>query len=223
MARKCCGGLVFRQSSAASKLILIEKRSSLSDKAIKTAHRRLIGKINVGISKQILALLLANQGNTNICELIKVYDVILFRKHFPKDDGRAAFSLTSCDPRIHFCLNCGAESCPRINVLQVKRDPDLLERSLKKAAQSYCDDDANVQIDPDKNEIRLSKIFDWYAVDFGVRKQSDLPVQVNMIADWLTDKRRAALMRQLIVAKKTKVIFLPYNWQLNALKKASTQ
>ena len=34
---------------------------------------------------------------------------------FSRSDSRQQFMLAECDPRIHFALNCGAQSCPPIN------------------------------------------------------------------------------------------------------------
>lgn len=48
-------------------------------------------------------------------------------------DPRRKFMLQVVDPRIHFTLNCGAESCPPIGVY----DADKLENQLARATKGF--------------------------------------------------------------------------------------
>jgi hypothetical protein len=50
-----------------------------------------------------------------------------------KNDPRKQFMVTEVDPRIHFTLNCGAESCPPIGVYH----GDKLESELKRATNGF--------------------------------------------------------------------------------------
>ena len=50
-------------------------------------------------------------------------------------DPRIKYVL-HCDPRVHFALNCGAMSCPPIDVYSTI-DPSLLEQQLQMATESF--------------------------------------------------------------------------------------
>lgn len=70
------------------------------------------------------------------------------------------------DPRVHFVLVCGANSCPPLKASAFVGNADL-EASLEAAARSYINDANNVQVDLARRKLTLNKIFDWYRDDFG--------------------------------------------------------
>jgi len=70
------------------------------------------------------------------------------------------------DPRIHFALNCGAESCPPVAAYT----PDGIERELDLATESYLS--AEVEYDPDggllgRGVVHVPRLMLWYRGDFG--------------------------------------------------------
>lgn len=65
------------------------------------------------------------------------------------------------DYRIHFALNCGAESCPPIAFYSSNK----IEAQLENATLSFLE--SETQIDEIKKEIHISKLFKWYHGDFG--------------------------------------------------------
>jgi hypothetical protein len=65
---------------------------------------------------------------------------------------------TQRDPRLHFALNCGSESCPVI------RPSDWSDAELEQAARDFINDPANVTVEGDA--VYLSEIFKWYRRDF---------------------------------------------------------
>ena len=67
------------------------------------------------------------------------------------------------DPRVHFALNCGAESCPPIRAY----DPDRIDDQLDVATASYLA--GTVDHDPAAGVVRLPRLFLWYRGDFGGR------------------------------------------------------
>jgi hypothetical protein len=71
------------------------------------------------------------------------------------------FRLADCDPRIHFALNCGAESCPAIRVYE----PDRVDEQLDLATERYLD--ATVTYDPDADVVHVPRVCLWYRGDFG--------------------------------------------------------
>jgi hypothetical protein len=91
-------------------------------------------------------------------------------KQFANNDPRRYLSILSdvdnnkaVDHRIHFALNCGANSCPPI----MQYTPEKLNEELHLAAMSFCGEDANVYINDETREIGFSKLLYWYMSDFG--------------------------------------------------------
>lgn len=99
------------------------------------------------------------------------------------------------EPRIHFALNCAAKSCPPLwNQAFTAQN---IEKALTDRTRNFLRDrKANLL---SKNQIQLSKIFEWYAPDFG-----------NVI----TFLNRYS---NITISDKANLQYLPYNWDLNTL------
>jgi hypothetical protein len=69
------------------------------------------------------------------------------------------------DPRIHAALNCAAVSCPPI--LNRAYRADDLDAVLTENVRQWLGDPNRNEVDSSGRVLRLSRIFDWYAVDFG--------------------------------------------------------
>jgi hypothetical protein len=132
--------------------------------------------------------------------------------HFPQGDSRAALSLSYLDPRLHFILNCGAESCPPIQVLS--GDP---EEALIAAARAYLDH--AIRVDDSKKLIYLPRIIDWYGSDFGIGAYGRVRVVVNL----LSKDRREEVMEEIRqsfgglkgILKDSHLAYDDYKWGLN--------
>lgn len=100
------------------------------------------------------------------------------------------------DARIHFAINCAARSCPPL------KDGAFwgktLELQLDEVTKKFINNPKYQNINPSK--MILSKIFDWYAVDF-----SDI---ITFINQYSTIK----------VNKKASITFNKYDWSLNDKK-----
>jgi hypothetical protein len=97
------------------------------------------------------------------------------------------------DPRIHFAINCAAKSCPPL--WNHAYSAENLESTLETRARAFINN-------PDYNTLsaksaQVSKIFDWYGVDFG-----GLRVFLNKYADKALDSNAA-------------IRFNEYDWNLN--------
>ena len=103
------------------------------------------------------------------------------------------------DPRLHFALNCGSESCP------VLRAWEWTDEQLDEAAREFVNNPQNVSVVDGK--LYLSSSFKWYKKDF----PKDIPVYLQQYAD--TD-----LAQQLQTAKngKFRKLYQSYDWSLNA-------
>jgi len=65
------------------------------------------------------------------------------------------------DPRVHFALNCGAESCPAI----LAYEPDTVDDVLTDATAAALD--RSVTYDVDANSVHLPRVCLWFIGDFG--------------------------------------------------------
>jgi Protein of unknown function, DUF547 len=96
------------------------------------------------------------------------------------------------DPRIHFALNCAAKSCPSLH--NEAFTASNLDKLLDQRTRAFIRSSGN-QLG--KDAIKISKIFDWYAADFG-----DLVAFLNRYAS-------------VKINPKAKVEYLEYDWGLN--------
>ena len=69
------------------------------------------------------------------------------------------------EPRIHVALVCGAESCPPLlpRAYVAKDLNSVLETSM----QAFVNGNNRNRIDTENHKLQLSRIFNWYAPDFG--------------------------------------------------------
>jgi len=97
------------------------------------------------------------------------------------------------DPRVHFAINCAAKSCPPL--YNRAFTPETLETTLEARAKAFV---TNKQYNTlSNNSAQVSKIFDWYAADFGDVKTFINKYSVSQVG------RTAA------------ITFQEYNWDLN--------
>jgi hypothetical protein len=121
--------------------------------------------------------------------------------HFTSKDARLPWVLP-LDPRVHFALNCASRSCPPIQVYSA----DQLEAQLDLAARNFVD--SNVKINPAKQLLIVSSLFQWFKGDFGGRDGI-----VSFLIDHLPfDGRRAWLSKKQDVIKLS---YEPYDWSIN--------
>ena len=131
--------------------------------------------------------------------------------HFGSRDPRHKYSLDRLDARIHFALVCAARSCPPIGVY----DAAHIDQQLNMATRTFIHD-GGVEIDRAAGEVRLSRIFQWYAQDFGGRPWAlgNKRRLLNFIASFLDDEADRDYVRQ----GKPAIRFQPYDWSLNDLR-----
>ncbi|MFK7932717.1 MAG: DUF547 domain-containing protein [Saprospiraceae bacterium] len=89
------------------------------------------------------------------------------RAMFSASDPRLALQVDDLDYRIHFALNCGAQSCPMIAFYTTAQ----IEEELAIAERSFIEQEFLVDID--KKRINCSPLFEWYRADFGKRFLDD--------------------------------------------------
>ena len=110
------------------------------------------------------------------------------------------------DPRIHFAINCASASCPLLSSRLF--DGEHLEIQLETAAVRFINDTNNVSIDPIKKIVLVSRIFKWFARDFGGSTEK----VIQFIATY-----HPGLKANLEQQDNTrwKLRYRKYNWSLN--------
>lgn len=102
------------------------------------------------------------------------------------------------DFRVHVALVCGARSCPPLRANAYEGSD--LESVLDANFAAFLHDPERNQVDKANKKVRLSKLFEWFATDFGgeagIRK--------------LLGKHLGA------EAAGYRIEYLDYSWQLNA-------
>lgn len=127
----------------------------------------------------------------------------LFRP-FNRSEPRLAFIVEPLESRIHFTLVCGASSCPFIDVYTAEN----LDAELSIAAAHFMNT-GGVIVDRPARRVSLSRIFKWYARDFG-GTQADL---LRFVAQYLDDEENRRFL--LENAETLKVEYQEYDWRLN--------
>ena len=97
------------------------------------------------------------------------------------------------EPRIHFAVNCAAKSCPPL--LNRAWTASNLESNFEKQAKSFINDPSQNSIS--SGSAQVSKIFEWYGVDFG-----DLKTYLNKYA-------------KTKIGSDVTIGFKDYDWSLN--------
>lgn len=120
---------------------------------------------------------------------------------FAVSDGRRRWVVSPPDARIHFALNCASRSCPPVGVYDAER----VEQQLELATRSFVA--ASTVIDPARGAVSLSRIFQWYRVDFG-GDQGVLDFVLRYLPD---DDRRAWIVAQ----RDVDLVYRGYDWGLN--------
>ncbi|MCZ6698139.1 MAG: DUF547 domain-containing protein [Planctomycetota bacterium] len=113
-------------------------------------------------------------------------------------DSRRSLVLRPMDPRIHFALNCGAASCPPIRHYTAER----IDKELEQAAGAFIRG-RGVTVEPDGG-VLLSRIFRWYARDFGWTRRKQLQTAVA----FLNPDQGGPLLS----AAPRSIRYAPYDW-----------
>lgn len=137
--------------------------------------------------------------------------ISILPRPFGRKDVRKDLCVQKVDPRIHFVLNCAANSCPPVLFLTTEN----LEDSLTLATKGFLSDDDNFRME--EGSVLLSRIFDWYRRDFAADgSERELLQFVAASGDEAQEK-----VQQLGEVLKTKseqlsITWLSYDWSLNS-------
>ncbi len=101
------------------------------------------------------------------------------------------------EPRIHFALNCAAESCPPL--YNKAFTGKTLDAELQRLTETFINEH-NQGVVVSNDSVRVSKIFEWYKDDFGGK---------NGIIPYINRYRNEP------VPTDADLEFMDYSWQLN--------
>jgi hypothetical protein len=105
------------------------------------------------------------------------------------------------DLRMHAALVCAAHGCPRLHPKAFTAENIDLE--LSACTNAWINDSAKNNLEPRNGMVYVSKIFEWYEIDF--KKEKGVPA---FIAAFLPAEKKAKL-------KGVKIRYLEYDWSLN--------
>lgn len=110
------------------------------------------------------------------------------------------------DPRIHFALVCGAKSCPPLRAEAYVAG--RLSEQMNEQGRLFISQSDKNRFDFEKNEIAISKIFDWFKDDFRKNGKSEL----EFISHYLPPEQAQKLLAR---SATIKVKYTEYDWDLN--------
>lgn len=120
------------------------------------------------------------------------------------------------EPRIHAALVCAAISCPYLR--QEPFTGDNLDAQLDDQSKIFISRPEAFEIDREKNEVRLSEIFDWfgqdwvpsYGTDEGFAGSKNERAVLNFISGYLNEADS-----EFLKAGGYKISYTNYDWSLN--------
>ena len=106
------------------------------------------------------------------------------------------------DPRIHFTIVCASSSCPKL-----RREAYVaaqLDAQLDEATRVFLNDPVRNHIEP--HQVRLSKIFEWFAEDF----RNNAGSVTAFVRRFVGEENQA-----MVDLTDSTLRYLDYNWTLN--------
>ncbi|KAL4501686.1 hypothetical protein ABPG72_018737 [Tetrahymena utriculariae] len=135
------------------------------------------------------------------------------KPRFQQNDARNKLCCQTTDFRIHFCLNCGAKSCPPIRVY----DPENLHEQIELSTKSFIEQNVDIlEIQQNKQyKVNLSMLFKWYKGDFAPNEQDLL----KLLCQYLSDQKKQTLLDIFQKKIKYQINYLAYDWTVNNFNK----
>lgn len=106
------------------------------------------------------------------------------------------------DARFHFALACAAKSCPPL--ASFSYTPEKVDQQVDERTKLALNDKEWIKVFPNQKRVELSKIFEWYKVDFNVDGQSSI--------EWINKYRKEKIPNTYGVG------YYEYDWELNEKK-----
>lgn len=114
------------------------------------------------------------------------------------------------DMRAHFAVVCSDRGCLPLKAGAYRGN--TLDKDLEAAAHRFVTDERHFKVDPEKKEIAISKIFEWYGPKF--LNDPDRPVQGDRpelyLAPWVDEATR-----KLLESGDYQLKIIEWDWTLN--------
>lgn len=127
------------------------------------------------------------------------------------------------DPRIHFAIVCASTSCPKLQ--RFAYTGQGLDRQLDLAAREFlADPKRGLRFDPERNNLYVSPIFEWYAGDFtgtrtgagGLWARAKATMSGRELLDFIAQYAPPEVA-QRIKQSPPALHYFSYDWSLNSL------
>ncbi len=117
------------------------------------------------------------------------------------------------DARLHVAIVCASVGCPNLanTAYTAETIDDRLELESKKFVRNF----SKVAVDPNKKEVHLSKIFDWFTDDFSSYTAATRYGKFNGPISFIAQHGTTATSNALTSATFS-IKWLDYDWSLNA-------
>ena len=121
------------------------------------------------------------------------------------------------DERIHYVVNCASLGCPNLGLTPFRAQ--AIDAQLDAAANDFILHPRGVSLTG--NTLRLSKIYQWYASDFGVNEDAVAEnIVAHIVARLAADPQDnpqalAGYQQWLRLPKNQRQIAYDYDWSLN--------
>jgi hypothetical protein len=126
------------------------------------------------------------------------------------------------EPRVHFAVNCASVGCPMLR--EEAYVAGRLDAQLEEQTRRFLSDRSRNRFDPARGRLEVSKIFDWYEVDWTSAyrgfKGTSPPVRSrdDFLAEYAELLADTTEHQSIIRARKAPLDFLDYDWALNDVK-----
>ena len=112
------------------------------------------------------------------------------------------------DMRAHFAIVCADRGCPPLaNTAYIGA---AIDSELDAAAKRFVADKRNLVVDPAKNEVQISKLFEWYGKDFAGDPVRPAAKPELYLMNWAEGDAKSVL-----AAGNYSVKIIEWSWTLN--------
>ncbi|XP_039071297.1 uncharacterized protein LOC120218433 [Hibiscus syriacus] len=125
---------------------------------------------------------------------------------FANGDRRLKFAPDKVNPLIHFGLCNGTRSSPTVRFFT----PQGVEAELRSVAREYFQNGA-IEINLERRTVSLTRIINWFSVDFGGEKEV-----VEWVMNYLDATKAGLLMHLLADGDPINVVYQDYDWAGNS-------
>lgn len=134
-------------------------------------------------------------------------------KHLPLQVADNTYSLEAIEhdilrkmgePRIHFAIVCASIGCPRLR--HEAYTAEHVQQQLADNARDFFSRPQNFRVAADSRTLQVSSILEWFAEDFGATQTE----RMEYLTPYLPVNTR-----NLAADPRTRVKYLPYDWNLN--------